>query len=210
MPEGLVIIEFDDFEGAKISFKYPEEFDVEDKYVQQINISHNFISSIMLNKDDTINAISYYNEEHLKTVVLFLKQREDGQDYYEIIRQLDDVFLRELADGEKEAELRRIYDLSTSIINVREQVLVKQANELADVKSELHEYKLRLEEMMNVCTDPEMCILIALTLVEQEKKEELLNMIPLDDQKKFEGALDNLVMKDLIKIYKNTNVRINF
>ncbi len=72
LPIGLVIIEWDTFQGATEFFKYPPDFNqISNDNVQQIQISHNFISSVMFHRDDEVNVISYYNDVHKKVIALF-------------------------------------------------------------------------------------------------------------------------------------------
>jgi hypothetical protein len=209
MPLGIVIVEFDRNIGGEIFFKHPEEFEVDDKYIQQITISHNFVSSIMITRDNVINALSFYNEEHEKTFVIFLNQREDGQDYYEIIKQLDGILLKDLPEEVLFEEIKDLYNLSCSIINVREEVMLKFANEISEMKGIEHDFRKRLEKLMEISQNTEIKILLALTLKESQTINELYATEIKGKRTTFNNALDRLIEKKLVRKFNNDTVRIN-
>lgn len=212
MPKGIVILDFDEFEGAVVYFKFPEDLEIDDKYLQQITISHNFVSSIMVQRDDTINTISFYNEETGKTIILFLTLLEDGQDYYEIIKQIDKIFFEDLSDNEIFSKLRDMFQLSFSVFKVREQVMLKLANEVSDLKSFEHDIKHRIEKMVEICEEPKTLILMNLIFAGKVVKEELYSKIKDKiSEKSFERTLKLLMEKNLIKYYPKTDMlRITF
>jgi hypothetical protein len=214
MPSGLAIIKFDEFEGAKPHFVYPPEFEVDDKYIQQIQISHNFISSIMVHEYGKLNAISYYNEDHGKTIVLFLSKMEDGQDYYEIINQLDQALSKDLPEEQIFENVVRIYRLSFSVFKVREEVLMKLAEECSSLKGIEHDFRKRCERMLTELEDEkintgEMKIILALMLNEQIKTQALLKLTKID-RAEFYILIKSLEDKKLIKRLKNGLTIINF
>lgn len=209
MPLGIVIIAFDRNLGGDIYFKYPENFEVDDKYIQQITISHNFVSSIMITKDNTVNALSYYNEEYEKTIVIFLSQREDGQDYYEIIKQLDNILQKDLSEDILFEEIINLYNLSCSIINVREEVMLKFANEISEMKGIEHDFRKRINKIFELCQNTEIKILLALTLKEPQTINELYATHIKGKRTLFNNALQRLIDKKLIKKYNNSTVRLN-
>jgi len=212
MPIGIVILKFDPYEGATIEFKYPNDFEVYDNYIQQIAISHNFISSILLHRDNKINALSFYNEEYKKTIIIFLSQTEDGQDYYEIIRQIDNLLSKANDDDFIKEEIKNIFLLSKSIINVKDQILLKFANELAEAKSKEDDFKRRLEKLFEICENCnviDLKILIALTLKDLQTKNELYTTKIKGKKTEFDEALQRLEKLGLIKILKNNRIMIN-
>ncbi|MHA1340781.1 MAG: hypothetical protein ACTSRZ_12180 [Promethearchaeota archaeon] len=214
MPLGIVILEFDPFEGNTIYYKYPEDFEVSENYLQQIAISHNFISSILLNRDENINALSFYNGEYKKTVIIFLSQNEDAQDFYETIRQLDNLFLKKKPKEDIIEEIQNIFKFSQSITNVKHEVLVKFANELSEAKSREDDYRRRLEKIFELCDDNtytpiDIKILIALTLKDFQTKNELFTTRIRGTKTDFEKSLEKLQKKGLIKVFKNNKIMIN-
>ena len=213
MPQGIIILKFDQFEGAVISFQHPTEFEIDDKYLQQIHISHNFISSIMVSEYDNsqVNAISHYNEETLNTVILFLTKYEDGQDFYEVINQANDIISNDSISKEnREKELKRMFGLSMSLIGVRDTVMLKLANEASNSMMIIHDFNKRLERVMKINNSTEVAILLSLCLNETQKPKDLFQQVK--GKKKhstFLNALKNLVKLDLIKKKKGI-IQINF
>jgi hypothetical protein len=182
MPLGIVIVEFDRFEGGEVFFKYPEEFEVDDKYIQQITISHNFVSSIMITRDNTINALSFYNEEHGKTFIIFLNSREDGQDYYEIIKQLDSILLKNLPEKVLFEELINLYR--------------KRVEKLLEVSHNTEIKILLALTLQESQTIDELYTTICPTKIKGKRTT-------------FNNALDRLIEKGLVKKIDKDSVRIN-
>lgn len=213
MPQGIIILEFDQYEGAVISFKHPAEFDIDDKYLQQIHISHNFISSIMVSEynNSQVNAISHYNEETLKTVILFLTKYEDGQDFYEVINQANEIISNPSISKEHvEEELKRMFELSMSLIGVRDIVMLKLANEASNAKMIIHDFNKRLDRVLKINNSTEVAILLSLCLNDTQKTKELFQQVK--GKKKhstFLNALKNLEKMELIRNKKGI-IQINF
>ncbi|MHA1729898.1 MAG: hypothetical protein ACTSWY_14385 [Promethearchaeota archaeon] len=215
MPQAIVIIEFDEFEGAIITFKYPSDFEIEEKYIQQIQISHNFISSIMVHEYDNnrVNAISHYNEDTLKTIVLFLTKYEDGQTFYGIIEQVNGVLSTpNLSREQFKEEIIRMFDLSMSLIGAREEVMRKLAEDTANTKMQIHDFNNRIGKLLDLSNNTEICILMALCLNDTQKLNDLYKKVKNVSGKKrstFINALKRLKTRKLIKNKKGV-VQINF
>lgn len=129
------MIEFDEFEGAMVSLKYPEEIDIPINAIQQIHVSHTFSPGIIFLREQNLNAVTYGNEENAKIVVLLLDKYEDGEDFREIVAVLNDI-LREIEDPDVlSSELERIYTMSQHVFKAREAVLDKMAKEIQELKN---------------------------------------------------------------------------
>ena len=55
MPQGLVLISWDEYEGAQIAFKEPASLEIPEPIIQHIQISHNLISSWMITQEEGFN-----------------------------------------------------------------------------------------------------------------------------------------------------------
>jgi hypothetical protein len=135
------LIKWDEVIGGTIYMKYPEELDIPDNIVQQIQISHNFIESYITIEEKNWSSISYYNEQKDIIIVLVLDKYDDSSDYTIIL----DEFKKELQLDLKEKELRwhleRIFNLSLKVFRTRDEVIAKLSNEVAQLKTS--EYDLR-------------------------------------------------------------------
>ena len=86
------MIKWDEVLGGNIYMKFPEDLEVLDNAVQQIQISHNFIESYITIEEKNWNSISYYNENREIIIVLVLDKYDDASDYTVIL----DEFKKEL------------------------------------------------------------------------------------------------------------------
>jgi hypothetical protein len=135
MPEGIVIIEWDEFTGGVVSMKYPEELDVPENFVQILQISHNFEPGIMTFKEKGVHAISVSNVELQKVIVIVLTKYEDAEDFREILGTINQA-VGEIDDKSLlYNELQRLYQAAQSVFRAREAVMMKLANETAELKN---------------------------------------------------------------------------
>ncbi|MHA1821461.1 MAG: hypothetical protein ACTSU2_01845 [Promethearchaeota archaeon] len=217
MPLGILIIDFDEFEGAVTFFRYPPDFHIENEinYIQQIQISHNFISSIMIHQDEHINCISFYNDVHRKTIALFLSKYDDGQDFFEIIKQMDYV-LTQNAEGKKFTseeelfdELIRIFKLSFTIFNAKEEVFLKLANELSSIKSIEHDLRSRVNKLKDYVKVKKIKVLLELVLYETMKIDELIKDLNCNPNE-LGPILKELAEERLIRFIDDKTIQIYF
>jgi len=134
MPEGIFIIDWDEYEGGVISLKYPENLDIPANFVQLLQISHSFNPGIMNIKEEDFNGLSLGNEELQKVTVLILNKFEDAEDFKEILFLINDVVTKHSGDNLLE-EIERLFMTSQSVFKAREAVLNKLANEVNSLKN---------------------------------------------------------------------------
>ncbi|TFG17294.1 MAG: hypothetical protein EU531_03705 [Promethearchaeota archaeon] len=127
--------------------KYPDELDIPDNIVQQIQISHNFIESYITIEEKNWSSISYYNEQKDIIIVLVLDKYDDSSDYTIIL----DEFKKELQLDLKEKELRwhleRIFNLSLKVFRTRDEVIAKLSNEVAQLKTLEYDLKKKFAKI---------------------------------------------------------------
>ena len=213
MPIGLVIIHWDSYQGAMEYFKYPPDFEVSNEHVQQIQISHNFISSIMLHRDDEVNVISFYNDVHKKVIAFFLSKLEDGRDYHKVIKRFDEVLIQDLSDEDLKKELIEVYDYSFSIINAREEVMLHLAEKVSNLTEIEHDFNKRVSKLLKVMDGRQLDlkILTALIIHKEVPTGQLYDMIDTDRSKSsFYKYLKELEGKEYIKRPRRGVIRINF
>jgi len=134
MPEGIFIIDWDEFEGGVISLKYPIDLEIPENFVQLLQISHSFNPGVMNIKEEDFNGLSLGNEELQKVTVLVLTKFEDAEDFKEILSLINDVVAKHSGDNLLE-EIERLFMTSQSVFKAREAVLNKLANEVNSLKN---------------------------------------------------------------------------
>jgi len=127
--------------------KYPDELEISDNIVQQIQISHNFIESYITIEEKNWSSISYYNEKKDIIIVLVLDKYDDSSDYTIIL----DEFKKELQLDLKEKDLRwhleRIFNLSLKVFRTRDEVIAKLSNEVAQLKTLEYDLKKKFAKI---------------------------------------------------------------
>ena len=129
--------------------KFPEDLDVLDNVVQQIQISHNFIESYITIEEKNWNSISYYNENREIIIVLVLDKYDDGSDYTVILDEFKKELELELNETELKKHLERIFNLSLNVFRTRDEVIGKLSNQVAELKTMEYDLRKRFEKIVN-------------------------------------------------------------
>ena len=127
--------------------KFPEDLDVLDNVVQQIQISHNFIESYITIEEKNWNSISYYNENREIIIVLVLDEYDVGSDYTVILDEFKKELELELNDTDLKNHLERIFNLSLNVFRTRDEVIGKLSNQVAQLKTMEYDLKKRFEKI---------------------------------------------------------------
>ncbi|TXT64712.1 MAG: hypothetical protein BAJALOKI1v1_530020 [Promethearchaeota archaeon] len=148
MVKGVALIEWDVVEGGMIRMKYPDDLEIPENTVQQIEISHNFSSSYIITEEREWNSISFYNEEKELIILLVLDKYDDGADYISVI----DEFNKEIETGQKgnqlKEQLKRIYDFSLDVFKTRDEVISKLSNDLASAKIKMNHWEEKFKRII--------------------------------------------------------------
>lgn len=145
MPEGILIIDWDEFEGGYVSFKHPD-IQIPDNLVQLLQISHSFNPGTITIQEDAFHAISIGSESLQKVIVLILSPFEDANDFTEIMAAITRVVNQNINDIEiMHQELKKIYSLSHSVFKAREAVLKKLTTEVTYHKNRELDLKRSLQ-----------------------------------------------------------------
>lgn len=160
MPEGIVMIDWDEFEGGIVSFKYPE-IDIPINLVQTLQISHSFNPGLITIQEEGIHALSIGNEELQKVIVLILTPFEDASDFTEIMEAVNRM-MSQYVDNEDmlNDEMKKIYALSQSVFKAREAVMNKLTTEVTFLKNRELDLRQSLRWIINQELDPELKILL--------------------------------------------------
>ncbi|TES98015.1 MAG: hypothetical protein E3J90_06405 [Promethearchaeota archaeon] len=141
------MIKWDEVLGGNIYMKFPEDLEVLDNAVQQIQISHNFVESYITIEEKNWNSISYYNETREIIIVLVLDKYDDGSDYTVILDEFKKELELELNETELKNHLERIYNLSLNVFRTRDEVIGKLSNQVAQLKTMEYDLKRRFEKI---------------------------------------------------------------
>lgn len=127
--------------------RFPEDLEILDNVVQQIQISHNFIESYITIEEKNWNSISYYNENREIIIVLVLDKYDDGSDYTVILDEFKKELELELNENDLKKHLERIYNLSLKVFRTRDEVIGKLSNQVAQLKTMEYDLKKRFEKI---------------------------------------------------------------
>ena len=127
--------------------KFPENLEIPDNVVQQIQISHNFVESYITIEEKDWNSISYYNENKEIIIVMVLDKYDDGSDYTVILDEFKRELELELKESKLKEHLERIYNLSLNVFRTRDEVIGKLSNEVAQLKTMEYDLKKRFEKI---------------------------------------------------------------
>ena len=128
--------------------KFPEDLEIMDNVVQQIQISHNFIESYITIEEKNWNSISYYNENREIIIVLVLDKYDDSSDYTVILDEFKKELELELNETELKKHLERIYNLSLNVFRTRDEVIGKLSNQVAHLKTMEFDSRKRFEKIV--------------------------------------------------------------
>ncbi len=141
------MIKWDEVLGGNIYMRFPEDLEILDNVVQQIQISHNFIESYITIEEKNWNSISYYNENREIIIVLVLDKYDDGSDYTVILDEFKKELELELNENDLKKHLERIYNLSLKVFRTRDEVIGKLSNQVAQLKTMEYDLKKRFEKI---------------------------------------------------------------
>ena len=127
--------------------KFPENLEIPDNVVQQIQISHNFVESYITIEEKDWNSISYYNENKEIIIVMVLDKYDDSSDYTVILDEFKRELESELKENKLKEHLERIYNLSLNVFRTRDEVIGKLSNEVAQLKTMEYDLKKRFEKI---------------------------------------------------------------
>lgn len=190
--------------GGNIYLKYPEDFEIPDNVVQQIQISHNFVESYITIEEKDWNSISYYNENKEIIIVLALDKYDDASDYTVILDEFKKELDLDIKEDKMKKHLKEKYDLSLKVFRTRDEVISKLSNEVAQLKTFEYDWKKRFEKIAksnHLKVKSKIQFLLAIN-EEMEYCELCQN---LDTSKNWINSVLETLMKNKIIGYNNEN-----
>ncbi|MFX1357334.1 MAG: hypothetical protein ACFFA8_08595 [Promethearchaeota archaeon] len=127
--------------------KYPEDLEISNNIVQQIQISHNFVESYITIEEKNWNSLSYYNEDKDIIIVLALDKYDDASDYTVILDEFKAELELDLKENELQKHLERIFKLSLKVFRTRDEVIAKLSNDVANLKNIQYDLKKKFNKI---------------------------------------------------------------
>jgi hypothetical protein len=148
MPKGIFLIKFDVVEGGTILMRYPEDLEIPENVVQQIQISHNFTESYIISEEKDWNSISFYNEDKDLVIVLVLNKYDDGNDFIPVLEEFNKEIEDHVEGKELKDALEKMYNFSLNVFRTRDEVISKLSNEVANLKTQHYDYEKKFEKII--------------------------------------------------------------
>ncbi|MBY9006723.1 MAG: hypothetical protein KGD63_08195 [Candidatus Lokiarchaeota archaeon] len=203
---GVALIAWDIVEGGVAKIKYPDDLEVPDNIVQQIQISHNFTESYIITEEQNWNSISFFNKEKEVIIMLILEKYDDGSDYIPVLEEFNKEIQTTSEDGVLKEQLKRIYDFSLNVFRTRDEVISKLSNEVANLKTKEYDIQKKFEKIINADhLTVKSKIQVLLSINDYLAFEDLLNSI--DTSKNWLlKVLNNLEKDHIIEYNKKKNI----
>ena len=150
MVKGVALIAWDVVEGGVVRIKYPDNLDVPENIVQQIQISHNFAESHIITEEKNWNSISFFNKDKEAIILLVLEKYDDGSDYIPVLEEFNKELETNTEDELLTQHLKRIYEFSLNVFRTRDEVISKLSNEVALLKTNEYDLKKKFERIIDV------------------------------------------------------------
>jgi hypothetical protein len=201
MPHGICLITWDAIHGGAVSLSVPEDMEVPENTVQQIQISHNFTTSYIITEESNWNSISFYNEETEIITVIKLDKYEEGQDFVQLLQEIDDQ-LAVTEEKNRKHVLQDFYERSFLVFKTRDEVIRKLADEVAELKMLIHEIDTKLLSLMETAKlNTTQKVLLSLIRVEKRTYNDLKQVTNTSDHW-LKKALDKLEKQGLVEYDK--------
>ncbi len=199
MVKGVALIKWDIVEGGTLALRYPEDLEVPENIIQQIQIAHNFTSSYIITEEQSWNSISFYNEQREAIVMLVLGKYDDGADYISVLDEFNNEIEACKDEDELIYRLEKIYTYSLDVFKTRDEVVSKLSNEVAKLKTDLFKIEQKLENLFdsNVFKLKEK-VLLLFAQRDHISVEELSQLMSNASKKKLKEILLEFQKKDLL------------
>ncbi|TFG03077.1 MAG: hypothetical protein EU540_00340 [Promethearchaeota archaeon] len=148
MPKGIFIIKWDVVEGGTVYMRYPEELEIPDNAVQQIQIAHNFTESYIITEEKDWNSVSFYNSEKEIVIVLVLDKFDEGNDYLIVLEEFNKDLYKYENENELKEQLEKRFKFSLKVFRTRDEVITKLSNDVANVKMRVYELEKKIERII--------------------------------------------------------------
>lgn len=168
MPRGLFVLGWDLVEGAIISARFPVDLQIDIDAIQSIEISHQFNKDKDFNwiilEDKHFKAVSYFDSEVQKALVLVLKSHDEAKDYVDQLRELANFILRLPGTSDLNARLEESFEMFQAKISTNEVVLMNFGAKIQELEGDKLDTVEQLEAIIKISHDLHTKLLILLVI----------------------------------------------
>ena len=180
--------------------RFPDDLDIPDNVVQQIQISHNFTESYIITEEKTWSSVSTYNPETEIIVVLVLEKYDDGNDFTIVLEEFNKELKKEIKEEDLERHLESLFKLSLTVFRARDAVFTKLSNEMAELKMKVFFYERRFNKaLQSEQLDDKSTILYLLSMNDELNIKEISKLMG-SEVETIKTIVDDLVNKDVIAL----------
>jgi len=178
--------------------RFPDDLDIPDNVVQQIQISHNFTESYIITEEKTWSSVSTYNPETEIIVVLVLEKFDDGNDFTIVLEEFNKELKKEIKEEDLERHLESLFKLSLTVFRARDAVFTKLSNEMAELKMKVFFYERRFNKaLQSEQLDDKSTILYLLSMNDELNVEEISKLMG-SQVETVKAIVDDLENKNVI------------
>ena len=134
--------------GGTVYLKYPEELEIPENIIQQIQISHNFAESYIITEEKDWNSVSFYNPEKEIVIVLVLDKYDEGNDYLIVLEEFNKELNKYPNEEDLKVQLKSIFQFSLEVFRTRDEVIAKLSNEVAHLKMRVYDLEKKFERAL--------------------------------------------------------------
>ncbi len=190
--------------GGTVYLKYPEDLEIPENIIQQIQISHNFSESYIITEEKDWNSVSFYNAEKEIVIVLVLDKYDEGNDYLIVLAEFNRELYKYPNEEDLKVQLERIFQFSLNVFRTRDEVIAKLSNEVAHLKMKVYDLEKKFERAINSDhLKVKSRILFLLAMHDDLTFNEIKKQVKTS-KRWLEGVLENLVKNKIVE-YDSTN-----
>ena len=190
--------------GGTVYLKYPEDLEIPENILQQIQISHNFAESYIITEEKDWNSVSFYNPEKEIVIVLVLDKYDEGNDYLIVLEEFNKDLDKYENEKELKEQLERRFQFSLDVFRTRDEVIAKLSNEVAQLKMRVYDLEKKFERALNSDhLKVKSRILFLLAMHDELTFNEIRKQVKTS-KRWLENVLENLIKNKIVE-YDNDN-----
>ncbi|MHA1791533.1 MAG: hypothetical protein ACTSVI_02745 [Promethearchaeota archaeon] len=174
----------------------PKDLEIDVSDIQSIEISHQFNqdSDWVILEEEKFKAVSFFDANLQKALVLVLKEHENAKNYIKQMKELGNLLLPLVGDigsSELEERLENAFKMVQAMISPAEIVLLTFSEKIQQLENDKLDLIVRLEAVASIISDLKAKILLLLLI-----NEDGLSLNEMLSKNQFE----NVKKEDIIEI----------